>query len=144
MCNEHGEGCQLVPAQVNVKGDDGLGFDPSAKSVSLTLTAPPGGYSKIRQTHYAFNGPFPVMLQSFDHQRHYIYSPVASAGDAPAVSHDDPGDGGLWIFEPPLPSRYYTGTTRKVEAFRGHRCQWDCHGMSQGALTWVYVLGGLL
>lgn len=116
--------------QTNVKGEYGVGFDPSAPNVAITLTEPPGGYNDERRPKaYQFNGAHPVMLQSFAHPRHYIYSPYwGGALDQASVEDDDPGDGGLWIFDPPLPMEYIRGKNKRLDHFKGIRCSFDCHG----------------
>lgn len=125
--------------QVQVKGDDG--FDISVPSFALVLTGPPGGYDDSRRPkEYPFNGERPVMLQSFKHPGHYIYSQYAGDAD---VNKGDPGDGGLWIFDPPLPDSFYKkGSDRKIGAFRGEVCSFDCHGKGSGSWNsaWIIVM----
>lgn len=135
---------KLSPTQVNMKGSDGVFSSypaPPAGRLALIFTAPPGGYNdKKRKEPYRFNQTRPVMLQSFAYPRHYIHSPAASIGDAPAMSYDDPGDGALWIFEPPLPAEFFAGSMKGVQSFRGKRCHWDCHGDSKNANIWFWVV----
>jgi hypothetical protein len=132
------------PTQVNVKGAlGGTGFDPSAPGVAMTFTEPPGGYHDERRPKiYGFNGSYPIMLQSFNHPRYYIYAPDMTITDAVEGHYDDPGDGGLWIFDPPLPEDWLT-TERggKLEKYRGQRCAWDCHGPSKASNYVIWIVG---
>jgi hypothetical protein len=102
-----------------------VGLAPSVDRVALTLSQPPGGYEE-ESNKERFNGAYPVMLQSHSYSRRYIYSsPFSFYLD---VSHDDPGDGAYWVFEPPLNKSYFTGSNSLVEKFQGRRCTFDCHG----------------
>merc|ERR1719453_1281185 len=104
---------------------------PSTNEVSLTLTEPPDGYDdKLRKEAYKFHKDHPVMMQSVEYKRHYIYAPrVAVSGDV-QTTYDDQGDGALWVFDPPLPEAFIAGNRTVVQDFVGRRCKKDCHDKS--------------
>lgn len=113
-------------------------FIPSARDVALSFTAPPGGYDDEHRDHaYRFNGDFPVMLESVAFKRHYIYAPRVSVAEDVFTAYDDPGDGALWIFDPPLPEAIISGNQSRLQQFVGRRCNTDCHDKtSEVGIQW--------
>jgi len=113
-------------------------FIPSARDVALTFTAPPGGYDDENRDHaYRFNGDFPVMLESVEYRRHYIYAPRVSVAEDVFTAYDDPGDGALWIFDPPLPKAIVSGNRSRLQKFVGLECNTDCHDKtSEVGIQW--------
>lgn len=120
-----------------------IGFVPSVPNVALTLTEPPGGYDDVlRPEGFSLNGTYPVMLQSFKFPRHFIFSPywgMLGLGNA-EVNYDDPGDGALWLMDPPLPQEYITGAKRIVQPYVGTRCSFDCHGAGANPDSALFAL----
>lgn len=113
---------------------------PSVPSLGLTLTAPPGGYNDTaRPKGFAFHKKRPVMLQSYLHPRHFLYFGRGTSstlfdpsdkrvGEFPDIHYDDPGDGGLWIFDPPLPEDVFKNDGSKLKTYIGDVCTFNCHG----------------
>lgn len=120
---------------------------PSARSVALSFTKPPDGYDdEKRNDLYQFYGDHPVMLQSVEFKRHYIYAPRVSVAQDVFTTYDDQGDGALWIFDPPLPEAFITGNRTRVQDFVGRRCKKDCHDKSRevgDTISWfsIFLLG---
>merc|ERR1719453_298436 len=115
---------------------------PSTNEVSLTLTEPPDGYDdKLRKEAYKFHKDHPVMMQSVEYKRHYIYAPrVAVSGDVQST-YDDQGDGALWVFDPPLPEGFFQSGQKELPAFKGHRCMKDCHNRSRSMANLLQAWG---
>jgi hypothetical protein len=136
------------------EGPDPDKFEPSAPTVALTITAPPRGYDdEKRAKAYRFNGTYPVMLQSHMFSNRFMYVDFyGEPGDFPKIAHMDPGDGGLWVFDPPLPMELIFGDQGAIVEFNGDRCAHNCHGannigqMSSAAyyVIWVMFAIGLL
>jgi hypothetical protein len=125
------------PNQENIKGASDIDqvsesfppdHIPAARDVALAFTEPPGGYDDDeRDDGYEFEEVRPVMLQSATFKRHFIYAPRVSMAHNVFTTYDDPGDGGLWVFDPPLPKAIIGG---HLEKFDGHKCRKDCYDES--------------
>jgi len=79
---------------------------PSVPAAALRFTTAPDGSS--------------VMISSNDYPSNYWYIPHFSW--TLNTHYMDPGTGGYWVFDPPLPK------TTRLESYRGRRCAYDCGG----------------
>mmetsp|Transcript_11990 Transcript_11990/g.21961 ORF Transcript_11990/g.21961 Transcript_11990/m.21961 type:complete len:332 (+) Transcript_11990:254-1249(+) len=122
--------------QLSNLGGTGLltfGFEPSSDWQALYLYAPPGGSYQSYLTGGA------VMIGSYRYPRHYLYVPGMSW--AVDVFKDDPGDGALWIFDPPLPADF------PLRQFEGRICSFDCSGsesFTYKVVKWVGIGVGII
>merc|ERR1719263_660804 len=84
-----------------------MGYQASAENAALALESAPDGSGA-------------VMIRSFKHQHRYLYLPRGSW--TVGTYDNDPGTGGYWVFDPPLPQTF------QLRPFSGRRCSFDCSG----------------
>lgn len=112
-----------------------LSSNPQAGAPTLQVFRPPGGDAKLKSTGGA------VMLGSHKFSHRYMYVPGMSYGVD--MYYDDPGDGALWVFDPPLPADV------PLKDFVGEACDIACTGpgsfqLRTFQLVWLLLAALLL
>jgi len=106
----------------NVNGGlKGMVPDPSIKEVGMMITVAPMGAPGANETD------FPFMLSSYNWPNEYLY--CTTFRWSVDVHRDDPGAGGYWFFDPPLPPEL----VEKLPKYKGKRCSINCGEVSAAA-----------
>jgi len=112
-------------------GFTSLGFAPGMKELGMHIKLAPETSS---------DGDQPVMLSSNLYPKRHLYVP---SDDWEVRGHsDDPGAGGYWYFEPPLPA----DVKSKLVKYSGPRCSMNCGNVrnSDGANSQLSSAAALL
>jgi hypothetical protein len=112
--SEHG-GTHCRESWEPVANNIGGWGEMSAVTAALALETAPDGRS--------------VMIRSVDYQDRYLYIPRMSW--QVNTNSGDPGTGGYWVFDPPLPS--------KPRPFGGRRCSFDCGSTLRMSLDFMVI-----
>jgi hypothetical protein len=103
------------PVVTHVEGGYVLGVEVSAPTAAMEIVySPEGGF---------------LMMHSLDSPERYLYIPRMSW--QVNTYHGDPGTGGYWVFDPPLPADF------QPRQFRGRRCIFDCGGSLRSCLNFM-------
>mmetsp|Transcript_12914 Transcript_12914/g.24399 ORF Transcript_12914/g.24399 Transcript_12914/m.24399 type:complete len:368 (-) Transcript_12914:94-1197(-) len=112
---------------VDIRVSGLLSSHPEAGAPTLDVLKPPGGEAKFNSTGGA------IMLGSHKFTHRYIYVPGMSY--TLEMYYDDPGDGALWVFDPPLPADF------PLKEFKGDACAFACTGAGSFELKICKFLG---
>lgn len=108
----------------------GMGSDPTVMDLGMMITLAPDASP---------DGDVPVMLSSYRYQNKYLY--CASMRVTLSVHENDPGTGGYWFFEPPLPAEM----KERLQRYVGPRCTMNCgHDINisaavRGGGVWAFL-----
>lgn len=107
----------------------GAGADPPISFLGLRLTRAPVAPADGSNTTL-------IMISGSTNSDQYMFLPAVSTtasigGWDVRIQKNDPGAGGYWVFEPPLPASVISA----LQPYSGPRCSWYCGDAVAGAAS---------